>query len=273
MSESTVIALNITTNDGLSESDIENARIVSGIISALSMSGALLIIISYIFFKDMRTKGREILCQMSVADFGVACANFIGTVVYFDQFIERCDVDHSIMQYHLTCGTFRQLCKAQAFFDMYCTLSSFLWTMILAFYVYVLLVDNGRKAASRFVYIGYATSWGLSAIISLWLVLTERLGSTRVGGGGWCTLRMGKGDINAYVVFFADNLWLLMTFFMILVLYVTTHIYIRLKVHHIFIRHEIQVDDIFLGSLMSSYFVYTWVHTTCAIVVIGILVH
>ena len=206
------------------------ARIVSSLISFLSMCGAVLIILSYICFRDVRTKGGEVLCNMSLADFGVACSNFIGAVVYFTQYIHQCDDDSSTLP--LSCGMYNQLCKAQAFFAVYCMIASFLWTLVLALYVYVLILDTGRRLASRLVMFGYLFCWGMAALVAMWLVLTHRLGYTEHGGAGWCALRVEdkKGNFNRYMVFFASNLWSVSTFFMILILYCSVHTYVSMKV-------------------------------------------
>ena len=221
------------------------ARIVSSVISSLSICGALLIILSFICFRDVRTKAREVLCNLSLADFGVGCSNLIGAIVHLPQYIRHCnDVDlnwnSSIPDQPLPCSTYNNLCKAQAFFVSYCTISSFLWSMLLAMYIYTLVIDNGRVLAYRLVMFGYVFCWGMAALVSLWLVNTHKLGYTDYGGGGWCAIRvetklrspetLGYTYLNKYNVVFAIDLWALVTFLMVLVLYTSTHIYIRIKV-------------------------------------------
>lgn len=129
----------------------------------LSMIGALLIILSYICIPQIRTRARLILVHLSVADFGVACSNFIGLTVYFDRFIERCE--HS-------CTTINNLCTAQAFFAGYSTLASILWTLLLAVYIYCLVVHSQRRLLVGVIYVGCVLCWGIPLLVLVWLLAT-----------------------------------------------------------------------------------------------------
>ena len=237
----TVTEATITTPvDHVTAADLLTARIVSSLISFFSMCGAMVIILSYVFFKDGRTKGREVLCNLSLADFGVASSNFIGAVWYFSQYINKCKEDN--YNGTLACSAYENLCKTQAFFSSYCTLSSFMWSMLLALYMYTLVLDTtGRKFIARWlVSVGYIFCWGMAAVVSVWLISTDKLGYTKIGSGGWCTLRVetkainfdGNGEVlmNTYVATFAVNMWSVVTFLMVLVLYTSSHIYMRIRV-------------------------------------------
>ena len=158
-------------------------RVVVGITCSLSMLGALLIILSYLCIKEIRTKSRQILVHLSVADFGVACANFIGVCVYFDQYIRHCPLESSVMNHtdiivtngvntHTPCAVLLQLCKTQAFVAAYSTLASVLWTLSLAVYIYCLVFYTSRKVHFRVVYVAYFFCWGIPLLVSLWLVIT-----------------------------------------------------------------------------------------------------
>ena len=61
-------------------------RIAVWITCSLSMLGALLIIFSYVFFKSMRSRAREILVHISIMDFLVAASNLTAAAVDFDRF-------------------------------------------------------------------------------------------------------------------------------------------------------------------------------------------
>lgn len=170
-------------------------RTVVATVCCLSMIGALLIIFSYICIRSIRTKAREILVNLSVADFGVACANFIGATVYFDQYIRTChtsslethswlnnsndsndsndsDSDEDIHFSSGSCHALESLCTTQAFFAGYFTLASVLWTLFLSVYIYCLVVHSSRKVHCKVVYFAYLFSWGIPLLISLWLVAT-----------------------------------------------------------------------------------------------------
>ena len=126
-------------------------RGVSGASCAASFLGSVLIILSYICFKRLRTKVREILVHLSVADSGVAAANLVGIVVFFDRFYDvECDADGKVYNIVPPHRHIAILCNVQAFFALYFTLSSILWTVSLAVYLYFLLVHHGTSKASGY---------------------------------------------------------------------------------------------------------------------------
>lgn len=169
-------------------------RVTVGIACCLSMIGATLIILSYFLIRDIQTKSRQILVHLSFADFGVACSNFIGVAVYFDQYIRHCpvavartattggdqsDVGHSYDHSNttntdLSCHTLKGLCKAQAFFAGYSTLASVLWTLFLAVYIYCLVVHSSKRVHHKVLYLAYVLCWGIPLFISLWLIGTSK---------------------------------------------------------------------------------------------------
>ena len=153
-------------------------RAVVGITCCLSMLGAVLIILSYFLIHDIQTKSRQILVHLSIADFGVACSNFIGVAVYFDQYIRHCSVDindgsiSNEVNSVLSCQTLKELCKTQAFFAGFSTLASVLWTLCLAVYIYCLVVHNNKKVHQKIFYVAFFLCWGLPLFISIWLIST-----------------------------------------------------------------------------------------------------
>ena len=169
-------------------------RTVVGVTCSLSLIGALIIILSYCLDKEIRTKSRQILVHLSVADFGVALANLIGVIVYFDQYIRGCTTDWDNLKPSksanetllssdaysssspVSCGALYRLCKAQAFVAGYSTLASVMWTQILAVYVYCLVVlpQNWKCFKVSFMYFSCVFCWGMPFVISLWLVLTRK---------------------------------------------------------------------------------------------------
>lgn len=160
-------------------------RATVGVACCLSMFGAALIILSYFLVRDIQTKSRQILVHLSFADFGVACSNFIGVVVYFDQYIRHCPTSLSseVSNNHvlsngvnsaLSCHALKGMCKAQAFFAGFSTLASVLWTLCLAVYIYCLVVHSSKQVHYKVLYVACILCWGLPLFISLWLVCTGK---------------------------------------------------------------------------------------------------
>ena len=155
-------------------------RATVGVACCLSMFGASLIILSYFLIRDIQTKSRQILMHLSFADFGVACSNFIGVVVYFDQYIRHCppllssdnDMLSNGVNTALSCHSLKAMCKAQAFFAGFSTLASVLWTLCLAVYIYCLVVHSSKQVHYKVLYVACILCWGLPLFISVWLICT-----------------------------------------------------------------------------------------------------
>lgn len=159
-------------------------RATVGVACCLSMFGAALIILSYFLIRDIQTKSRQILVHLSFADFGVASSNFIGVVVYFDQYIRHCPTSSEVSDNHvlsnggntaLSCHSLKGMCKAQAFFAGFSTLASVLWTLCLAVYIYCLVVHSSKRVHYKVLYVACILCWGLPLFISLWLICTGKL--------------------------------------------------------------------------------------------------
>ena len=170
-------------------------RVVVGVTCFFAIVGALVIILSYCLDKEIRTKSRQILVHLSIADLGVALANLIGVIVYFDQYIRSCTTDldvltpsnshlqeevhnvtvfaqHSSGHIKVSCRVLYGLCKAQAFVAGYSTLASVLWTQTLAVYIYCLVVLPNSKIYGRVVYFAYVFCWVMPLLICFWLIFT-----------------------------------------------------------------------------------------------------
>ena len=158
-------------------------RIAVWITCSLSMLGALLIIFSYVFFKSMRSKAREILVHISIMDFLVAASNLTGAAVNFDKFYNCTKGTDSCSSYPASVDYW---CKTQAFFAIYCTLGSVLWTISLSVYLYFFVVHHGTKTAKYSLYFSYLFCYLLPLLLTLWLLLTGKLGYSPYQSAGWC---------------------------------------------------------------------------------------
>ena len=198
-------------------------RLVTGLTCALSLFGSLLILLSYACFKQLRSRPREILMHISVMDLGVSLANLIGDVVFFDQYY----YDNSAPALYID-----GLCKAQAFFAAYFTMGSIFWTVFLGLYIYLFLLYNksNPKLPVKTLVGSYFFNYTVPLFISLWLVFTCHLGYTPHTTSRWCTLIVkdpSTGEVNMFVLLFANDLWIYLATLLILLFYITSHIYIH----------------------------------------------
>ncbi len=200
---------------------------VVGVTCVLSMVGSVIIILSYFIVPDIRTKAREILVNLSLMDFMAAAANFAGIVINFDNSLGT-GTDNS-SHHHMT-----HLCLAQATFGMYGTISSILWTICIAVYIYFCIMIGSRLAA-RSVLIFYILSYGIPAIVTVWYVATKKLGYDVVSGSGWCALLVYRhyGEHSKVIplnTVFASDLWVYLTMFIVPVMFTSLYCHLKTEV-------------------------------------------
>ena len=213
--------------DGVPHKVMPSIRAVVGITCILSMVGAFLIILSYILIKDIRTKAREILVNLSVMDFMAATANFIGVLVNFDPYLNN-PIQNSTSPY--TYRVMNDLCRSQAFFAMYGTISSVLWTICIAVYVFLRIMLEGKNIAKRAVYVFYCICYGVPLIVAMWFMFTGKLGYAPFGGSGWCSVILYNSTTRerySLRVIFANDLWIYLTIVLVPLIFVTLKFYLR----------------------------------------------
>ncbi len=201
--------------------------------STLSVVGSALIILSYLCFRSLRTRARLILVHLALTDMGVAIANLVGIVVNFDQYYPQSN-PHSWYSPNIS---IQILCKTQASFAEYCTLSSVLWTSCLAVYMYLLIVNQSQKQIKYFLLFSYAFCYGMPLLVTLWMLSTQRLGYSPYNSSGWCSVILVKpyyGNSKTRIDLMADvlgyDLWVFLTMTLILVLYISVFTYVRQQV-------------------------------------------
>ena len=206
-------------------------RLIVGVTCFLSIVGAILIILSYVCFKNLRTRAREVLFHLSLMDLGVAAANFIGDIVYFDQFYHINGTNsygHSVIIY--PSKAVQNLCITQSFFGVYFTLGSILWTISLAVYLYFLLVHRDSHHAKYFLWFSYITCWGAPVFVTMWLVLTHRLGYSPYNSSGWCALVVVNPATHSrdyYAVVIGYDLWIYLAMILVPVMYLSVRWFLR----------------------------------------------
>ena len=207
-----------------------SVRVAVWITCSLSMLGALLIIFSYVCFKTMRSRAREILVHISVMDFLVAASNLTGAAVDFDRFYNCTKGTDSCSSHPASVDYW---CKTQAFFAIYCTLGSVLWTVSLSVYLYFLITHHGTKKAKYSLYFSYFFCYLLPLLLTLWLLLTGKLGYSPYQSAGWCTaIFTDPRTMQRYIytAVISYDLWIYLTFIIVPILFISVHFYIRSEV-------------------------------------------
>ena len=185
--------------------------------------GSLAIILTYILVKDIRSKARELL---SIMDLTFTMANFIGILLPYDKYLF-----HQSGREH---DNYERVCKAQAFFAVYGTIGSMLWSLGLAVYLYYRIVSRDNRVVKRVMMLLYVVCYLLPLHPSLWLLLSGHYGyPTSVDvSGGWCTIKykgLGKVD-QELMLFMVDDIWIWLTFITMVPIYLMIHCQIRTEV-------------------------------------------
>ena len=142
--------------------------------SVLSMLGALLIIITFVAFRDVRTPLRKIIVFLSIADFVEAFGNLFGLMM---PPVAPPDVDWP--------------CRLQSFLTSSSALSSFLWSVIVAYYLYMALVKGNPEVVERQLLLVHVVCWGFPLTLNGVLLYMKKLGNSRDAmTAGWCWIHV-----------------------------------------------------------------------------------
>ena len=116
--------------------------VLTGICSTFSMIGTLIIIIIYIYYSDLRTRGRHFLVCLSVADYLTAFGNFLGVIwtIEPDAFSDA-------------------YCKAIPAITAFSSVSSCLWNVCMAVYLYLTLVKGYHHLVTNLGIASHTVCW------------------------------------------------------------------------------------------------------------------
>lgn len=144
-------------------------KVTAGLTSILSISGASLIIFTYIAFRKLRTKARQLLVSISIADIIVAGSHFVGLFVNFERFVYNGTSNISNSD---------PLCVSQAAFSMFGTLASFLLTLAIGVYLTGLLITKKPGVWQKSIPVIYIVCWGIPATMIIPIAVKKYYGFT-----------------------------------------------------------------------------------------------
>ena len=117
--------------------------VMTATMSALSIIGCTVLILSYFIFKRNRTKGRVILLFLSLADLLTATGNIIGISWALTK-------DHQPLW----------VCTLHSALTVYSSICSFFWSVVMAVYLYRILVKNS-PTGKQFTIIAHTLCWSI----------------------------------------------------------------------------------------------------------------
>jgi len=143
--------------------------------AALSVLGCVLIMTTYICYREIRTVSRHIVVCISIADFLVTFSNClaIGIAPEVNSIVAKSD---------------NVSCTLQSFIGTTAVLWSFLWTMVLALYLYLDLVKGAHAFGKKMIWPwAHLFCWLTPLAINLTGLFLHKLGnSADRNTAGWC---------------------------------------------------------------------------------------
>ena len=190
--------------------------------SGLSCLGSLLVIATFLLLKDMRTGAQKIITFLAIADLISAASYTLGSINFLMHF------NQTNVQ---SCQVFQDLCRAQAAILSWSSLSSFCWTLILAFYFYMVIVYNRKALASRLLPLYHIIAWIGPLFVIVPLTVLDKLGYARYAASNWCfvaepnSTNPGSSPETIVFIFVAGKQWEILTYIGVILIYalITVH--------------------------------------------------
>ena len=160
--------------------------------SLLSVLGCLLMLISYQRYRDFRTGSRRVATWLSVWNLGLAMGYAMGSLNFIIYGFSEPPGNSS-------CSGFFYICWGQALVTWTSALASFVWTVILAWYLFLTLVKRTINAANHWLtWIAYySVSLAIPLVAMSVAAIFGPLGYSPYATGGTCfisTLRYYNGS-------------------------------------------------------------------------------
>ena len=217
-------------------------RAVVGATCSLSIVGSLLIILSYIFIKSLRTTTRLVLVHLSVMDLGVAAANLFGISVNFNQYYisaNQSDIKRYPSGYPepLNPGPLiDNACVAQAALAVYFTSGSFMWTLSMAVFLYFRIVHYQNKlVAKHTLWTATVLCYVLPLLNVGWKCAMGRLGYSPFDATGWCgdkIVDLVTGEKHILMSVLGYNIWVVLIYIFVPILYLSLLLHLQSMVSY-----------------------------------------
>ena len=184
--------------------------------SSFSIIGSLLIIFTFVAFREVRTVGRAILVFLAIADFFTAVGYIFGSAIFLHYYQGRDQNSNT--------SSYIPLCKFQSFVTTVFPISSFLWTTNLAIYFFVTIVLRKVQAAKKLIFIFHITAWGIPLLICIPAVATGVLGPANSHTTvSWCWVKFDADEPQKLPEFYVMELicgkfWEILAYFVSLTL-------------------------------------------------------
>jgi G protein-coupled receptor 157 len=162
----------------------------------LSILGSVLIVGTFIAFKNLRTRARQLLVQLSIADFAAAASQLVGVNANLENFAAHICIGQEQADLNVTNN---MLCKVQGGITIFFTVSSFFWTVAVAIYLLTIIVFESPTVGKWLAYLSYPICWGVPAMIVMAFGLRQSIGfHANVDTGEFISTVTGISECNNF---------------------------------------------------------------------------
>ncbi|XP_074162452.1 G-protein coupled receptor 157 [Sminthopsis crassicaudata] len=177
-------------------------KIVVLLSCVLSFLGSSLLIGTHALWPDLRSRARQLLLFLSLADLLSAASYFYGVLQDFQDTTWDCVVQGALSTFANT--------------------SSFFWTVAIAIYLYLTIVRSGQGpwAGTRLLYCFHIISWGIPLAITAAAVALKKIGYDASDVSvGWCWINIEVEDRLLWMLL-AGKVWELLAYLVLPILYI-----------------------------------------------------
>ena len=148
----------------------------------LSIIGSILIILSYILWKDVRkSTARAIVFCLAICDLMSASGYLFAPIIFYVNYNASQTAEKNRTPIPIAA------CKFQSFWTTFFVLASFFWTSYLALYFVITLVLQKTQWSKKLMIFFILTSWTIPFVICISALGSNWLGPARYSTvGSWC---------------------------------------------------------------------------------------
>ena len=189
--------------------------------SSLSCLGSVLIVLAFLSLPEIRTGAQKLITLLSIADFFTAAGYFVAGINFLRHYNPEDGQENS------DCGSFETVCEIQSFITTTSSLSSFLWTMILAGYFHAVIVNRQTLFTKKSFALFNFIAWGVPIIITIPLLITGYLGYSPLATSNWCYIKDSqyykpKSKVLVIALFMvAGKFWEILSYIIVTALYIS----------------------------------------------------
>lgn len=165
-------------------------KILLATASGLSVIGSLIVILTYAMYKDIRSISRHLIICISIADLTVTLFNCLALAI-------SPEVDDQVSNFDFV------TCQVQSFISTTALSWSFLWTMVLAIYLYCVVVKSSKSLGKRIVWPwAHMCCWSIPLVINVVALFLGKLGNSGDRNtSGWCWINVFSMSNETFVLY------------------------------------------------------------------------